>query len=101
MFKDPKTASVKKRADEAYFKLKVVRPAVDHGNRAAEKQYNVKVSMVRKWRKQKGNLHQVKKTRGTKGNAFRLMLLIMQCTFSPKNMVPTERGNPYSCSLCR
>ena len=56
-------APVKRHAYEAAFKLKAIRHAVEHGNRAAVREFNVNESMVRKWRKQEGALCQVKKTK--------------------------------------
>ncbi|XP_007245626.3 pogo transposable element with KRAB domain isoform X1 [Astyanax mexicanus] len=59
----PNTAPVRRLAYEADFKLKAIRHAVEHGNRAAAREFNVNESMVRKWRKQEYDLLQVKKTR--------------------------------------
>ena len=56
-------APVKRHAYEAAFKLKTIRHAVKHGNRAAAREFNVNESMVRKWRKQEDALCQVKKTK--------------------------------------
>ena len=56
-------APVKRRAYEAGFKLKAISYALEHGNRAAAREYNVNESMVQKWRKQEDALRQVKKTK--------------------------------------
>ena len=57
-------APVKKRhAYEAAFKLKAIRHAIEHGNRAAAREFQVNESMVRKWRKQEDTLRQIKKTK--------------------------------------
>ncbi|KAF4093698.1 hypothetical protein AMELA_G00004910 [Ameiurus melas] len=69
---DPKMAPVKRHAYEAAFKLKAIRHAVEHGNRAAAREFNINESMVRKWRKQEEDLHQVKKTKlSFRGNKAR------------------------------
>ena len=54
------------------FKLKAISHAIEHGNRAAAREYNINESMVRKWRKQEDNLRQVKKTKQSfRGNKTR------------------------------
>ncbi|KAJ8280487.1 hypothetical protein GJAV_G00055280 [Gymnothorax javanicus] len=55
-------APVKRHAYDADFKLKAISHAVEHGNRAAAREFNINESMVRKWRKQEDDLRQVKKT---------------------------------------
>ncbi|TWW73483.1 hypothetical protein D4764_15G0008770 [Takifugu flavidus] len=65
-------APCKKHAYDAEFKLKAISHAVEHGNRAAAREFNVNESMVWKWRKQQDNLRQVKKTqRSFRGNKAR------------------------------
>lgn len=65
-------APCKRRAFDAEFKLKAISHAVEHGNRAAAREFNVNESMVRKWRKQQDDLRQVKKTqRSFRGNKAR------------------------------
>ncbi|TWW78030.1 hypothetical protein D4764_11G0001510 [Takifugu flavidus] len=51
-------APCKRRAYDAEFKLKAISHAVEHGNRAAAREFNVNESMVRKWRKQQDDLRQ-------------------------------------------
>lgn len=69
---DPKMAPCKRHAYDTEFKLKAIRHAVEHGNRAAAREFNVKESMVRKWRKQQDALCQVKKTKQSfRGNKAR------------------------------
>ena len=58
-----KMVPAKRHAYEASLKLKAIEYAVAHGNRAAARQFNVKESMVRKWRKQEDALRQVKKNK--------------------------------------
>lgn len=48
---------------EAKFKLKVTSHAVEHGTRAAAREFNMNESVVRKWRKQEADLGQVKKSK--------------------------------------
>ncbi|XP_029974633.1 uncharacterized protein LOC115408167 [Salarias fasciatus] len=65
-------APVKRQAYEAEFKLKAISHAVQHGNRAAAREFNIHESMVRKWRKQEGDLRRVKKTKKSfRGNKAR------------------------------
>ena len=45
-------APLKRHAYDAEFKLKAISHAVEHGNRAAAREFNINESMVRKWRKQ-------------------------------------------------
>ena len=59
VYKDPKMAPVKRHAYDADFKLKAISHAVEHGNRAAAREFNINESMVRKWRKQEDDLRQV------------------------------------------
>ncbi|CAM4731030.1 unnamed protein product [Leuciscus chuanchicus] len=56
-------APFKRHAYDAEFKLKTVGHAVEYGNRAAAREFNINESMVRKWRKQEDDLRQVKKTK--------------------------------------
>lgn len=56
-------APIKRHAYEADFKLKAINHAVEHGNRAAAREFNINESMVRKWRQQEDALRQVKKTK--------------------------------------
>ena len=56
-------APLKRQAYDAEFKLKAISHAVEHGNRAAAREFNINESMVRKWRKQEEDLRQVKKTK--------------------------------------
>jgi len=56
-------APVKRHAYEADFKLNAISHTVQHGNRAAAKEFNINESMVRKWSKQEDALRQVKKTK--------------------------------------
>ncbi|TWW62885.1 hypothetical protein D4764_04G0015320 [Takifugu flavidus] len=56
---DPKMAPCKRCAFDAEFKLKAISHAVEHGNRAAAREFNVNESMVRKWRKQQDDLRQM------------------------------------------
>ena len=56
-------APLKRHAYDAEFKLKAISHAVEHGNRAAAREFNINESMVRKWRKQEEDLRQVKKTK--------------------------------------
>ena len=65
-------APVKKHAYEADFKLKAISYPVKHGNRAPARQFNINESMVRKWKNQEDDLHQVKKTKKSfRGNKAR------------------------------
>ena len=69
-------APTKRHAYNAEFKLKAISHAVEHGNRAAAREFNVNESMVRKWRKQEDDLRQVKKTkRSFRGNKARWLPL--------------------------
>lgn len=52
----------KRHAYEAQLKLKAISYAEEHGNRAAAREFKINESMVRKWRKLKNELRQVKKT---------------------------------------
>ncbi|KAK6296291.1 hypothetical protein J4Q44_G00340040 [Coregonus suidteri] len=52
-------AAFKRHAYDAEFKLKAVGHAVEYGNRAAAREFNINESMVRKWRKQEDDLRQV------------------------------------------
>ena len=61
--KDPEMAPIKRHAYNAQFKLKAISHAVEHGNRAAAREFNINESMVRKWIKQEDELCQVKKTK--------------------------------------
>ena len=45
-------ASGKRHAYDADFKLKAISHAVEHGNRAAAREFSINEAMVRKWRKQ-------------------------------------------------
>ncbi|TWW73492.1 hypothetical protein D4764_15G0008860 [Takifugu flavidus] len=51
-------APCKRRAFDAEFKLKAISHVVEHGNRAAAREFNVNQSMVQKWRKQQDDLRQ-------------------------------------------
>ncbi|XP_013880698.1 uncharacterized protein LOC106529748 [Austrofundulus limnaeus] len=65
-------APIKRHAYNAEFKLKAISHAVEHGNRAAAREFNINESMVRKWRKQEDELRQVKKTKQSfRGNKAR------------------------------
>ena len=65
----PKVANVKRHADETEFKLIAISPAVEHGIRAAVREFNITESMVPKSRKQENELHRVKKTKqSSQGN---------------------------------
>ena len=65
-------APLKRHAYDADFKLKAVAHAVEHGNRAAAREFNINESMVQKWRKQADELRQVKKTKKSfRGNKAR------------------------------
>ena len=65
-------APFKRHAYDAEFKLKAISHAVEHGNRAAAREFNINESMVRKWRKQQDDLRQVKKTKQSfQGNKAR------------------------------
>lgn len=65
-------APAKRHAYEADFKLRAISYAEENGNRAAARQFGINESMVRKWRKQKDDLKQVKKTkRSFRGNKAR------------------------------
>ncbi|KAG5263266.1 hypothetical protein AALO_G00262940 [Alosa alosa] len=64
-------APVKRHAYNAEFKLKAISHAVEHGNRAAAREFNINESMVRKWRKQEDELRQVKNMNRRKGNKAR------------------------------
>lgn len=55
-------APFKRHAHDTEFKLKAISHAVEHGNRAAAREFNINESMVWKWRKQKDDLCQVKMT---------------------------------------
>uniref|UniRef100_A0A146PAS9 Tigger transposable element-derived protein 7 n=1 Tax=Fundulus heteroclitus TaxID=8078 RepID=A0A146PAS9_FUNHE len=69
-------APTKRHAYDAEFKLKAISHAVEHGNRAAAREFNINESMVRKWRKQEDDLRQVKKTkRSFRGNKARWLPL--------------------------
>lgn len=48
---------------DAEFQLKAISDAVEHGNRAAAREFNIDESMVRDWREQQDELRQVKKTK--------------------------------------
>mgnify|MGYP003530257762 FL=1 len=64
--------SIKRHAYEAAFKLNAISYAVQHGNRAAAREFNINESMVRKWRSQEDALRQVKKTQlSFRGNKAR------------------------------
>ena len=63
MYEDPEMAPLKRHTYNAKFKLKAICQAVEHGNRAAAREYNINELMVRKWRKQEDNLRQVKRTK--------------------------------------
>lgn len=63
MYKDPKIPPIKRHASDADFKLKAISHALEHGNRAAVREFNINESIVRNWRKQEDNLRQVKKTK--------------------------------------
>ncbi|XP_035988201.1 uncharacterized protein LOC105923908 isoform X4 [Fundulus heteroclitus] len=68
----PKMAPVKRHAYDADFKLKAIRHAAEHGNRAAAREFSVNESMVRKWRKQEDDLRHAKKTtQSFRGNSAR------------------------------
>lgn len=65
-------APAKRHSYEAGFKLMVIGFALEHGNRAAGREYNINESMVRKWRKQENELRQVRKTQKSfRGNKAR------------------------------
>ncbi|CAI5666939.1 E3 ubiquitin-protein ligase UHRF2 isoform X4 [Oreochromis niloticus] len=65
-------ARVKRLAYEAHFKLRAIRHALQHGNRAASRKFRIHESMVRKWRKQEDDLRHVKKTQQSfRGNKAR------------------------------
>ncbi|KAK6299839.1 hypothetical protein J4Q44_G00298720 [Coregonus suidteri] len=65
-------APFKRHAYDADFKLKAVGHAVEYGNRAAAREFNINESMVRKWRKQEDDLRQVNKTKQSfRGNKAR------------------------------
>nr|XP_046260070.1 uncharacterized protein phf11 isoform X4 [Scatophagus argus] len=65
-------APLKRHAYEAHFKLQAISHAVQHGNRAAAREFNISESMVRKWRKQEDDLCRAKKTRKSfRGNKAR------------------------------
>uniref|UniRef100_A0A7N6B6A5 HTH CENPB-type domain-containing protein n=1 Tax=Anabas testudineus TaxID=64144 RepID=A0A7N6B6A5_ANATE len=65
-------ASTKRHAYDAEFKLKAISHALEHGNRAASREFNINESMVRKWRQQQDVLRQVKKTKKSfRGNKAR------------------------------
>ena len=46
---------VTRHAYDAEFKLKALSHALQHGNRAAAKEFNINESMVQKWRKQEAS----------------------------------------------
>lgn len=72
VYNDSKMAPAKRHAYEADFKLRAISYAEENGNRAAARQFSINESMVRKWRKQKDDLKQVKKTkRSFRGNKAR------------------------------
>uniref|UniRef100_A0A8C5WM40 HTH CENPB-type domain-containing protein n=1 Tax=Leptobrachium leishanense TaxID=445787 RepID=A0A8C5WM40_9ANUR len=77
-----------RHAYEADFKLNAISHAVQHGNRAAAREFNINESMVRKWRKQEDALHQVKKTklsfRGNKARWPQLEDKIEQCVIEQR-----------------
>ena len=52
----------RRNAYDAAFKLKVIRLAVDEGNRAAARTLGINESMVRRWRRQHEELTRCKKT---------------------------------------
>ena len=61
-----------RHAYDAEFKLKAVSHAVEYGNRAAAREFNINESMVRKWRMQEDDLRQVKKIKQSfRGNKAR------------------------------
>lgn len=65
-------ARVKRYAYEASLKLKAISRAIQLGNRAASREFQINESMVRKWRKQEDELRQVKETRQSfRGNKAR------------------------------
>ena len=71
-YKDSKMAPSKRHAYDAEFKLKAVSHAVEYGNRAAAREFNINESMVRKWRMQEDDLRQVKKIKQSfRGNKAR------------------------------
>lgn len=55
-------ATVKRHTYNENFKLKAIRNAVEHGNRAAASDFNIKESIVHNWRKHDVDLCQVKTT---------------------------------------
>ncbi|TWW63606.1 hypothetical protein D4764_03G0006140 [Takifugu flavidus] len=57
-------APCKRYTYHAELKLKAISHAVEHGNRAAAREFNVNESMVRKWRKQQDDLRQQPDGRG-------------------------------------
>ena len=56
-------APVKRRAHEAAFKLRAIKHAAEHGNRATARKFNVNESMIRNWKKQESVLCQIPKTK--------------------------------------
>ncbi|XP_072769637.1 pogo transposable element with KRAB domain [Nerophis lumbriciformis] len=65
-------APAKRLAYAADFKLRAIGHAVEHGNRAAARKFNINESMVRNWRKQEYDLRQVKQTKQSfRGNKAR------------------------------
>lgn len=69
-------APLKRHTYDAEFKLKAISHAVEHGNRAAAREFNINESMVRKWRKQQDELCQVKTTKQSfRGNKARWLQL--------------------------
>ena len=73
MYKETNIAPVKRNAYEVNFKLKAISHAVEDGNRAAGREFNINKSIVWKWRMQNDDLPQEDKNRsrickGTKLN---------------------------------
>ena len=54
---------VKRRSYTAGYKTEVLKYAEEHGNRAAGRHYNISEKLCRDWRKQKGKLQSMKKTK--------------------------------------
>ncbi|XP_077463879.1 uncharacterized protein LOC144079165 isoform X4 [Stigmatopora argus] len=79
MIGPPEMNDTKRQAYEAQFKIRTIDYAVEHGNRAAAREFDVNESMVRKWRKQEKELRLAKKKKlSFRGNKARWPALEVQ-----------------------
>ncbi|XP_077573837.1 uncharacterized protein LOC144197115 isoform X2 [Stigmatopora nigra] len=57
----PEMIDTKRHAYQAQFKVQAINHAMEHGNRAAAREFHVNESMIRNWRKQENKLRRAKK----------------------------------------